>query len=83
MGTLQAARARGLRVPEDLSVAGFDDIDLAEATDPPLTTVRQPLQEMGRIAVTQLMRVLDGHEPEALHLELATTLVVRGSTGAA
>lgn len=82
VGTLQAARARGLRVPEDLSVAGFDDIDLAEATDPPLTTVRQPLQEMGRIAVTQLMRVLDGHEPEALHLELATTLVTRGSTGA-
>ncbi|WP_211335768.1 LacI family DNA-binding transcriptional regulator [Lentzea flaviverrucosa] len=82
VGTLQAARERGLRVPEDLSVAGFDDIDLAEATDPGLTTVRQPLQEMGRIAVTQLMRVLDGHQPEALHIELATTLVVRGSTAA-
>lgn len=80
VGTLQAARERGLRVPEDLSVAGFDDIDLAEATNPRLTTVRQPLQEMGRIAVTQLMRVLDGHQPEALHLELATTLVVRDST---
>ncbi|SEQ17809.1 transcriptional regulator, LacI family [Lentzea albida] len=82
VGTLQAARERGLRVPEDLSVAGFDDIDLAEATSPPLTTVRQPLQEMGRIAVTQLMRVLDGHQPEALHIELATTLVVRESTAA-
>ena len=82
VGTLQAARERGLRVPEDLSVAGFDDIDLAEATNPALTTVRQPLQEMGRIAVTQLMRVLDGHQPEALHLELATTLVVRDSTAA-
>ncbi|MDX8029176.1 LacI family DNA-binding transcriptional regulator [Lentzea sp. BCCO 10_0856] len=82
VGTLQAARERGLRVPEDLSVAGFDDIDLAEATDPRLTTVRQPLQEMGRIAVAQLMRVLDGHRPEALHIELATTLIVRDSTAA-
>lgn len=63
-------------------VAGFDDIDLSEATDPPLTTVRQPLQEMGRIAVTQLMRVLDGHQPEALHIELATSLVIRSSTAA-
>lgn len=80
VGTLQAARERGLRVPADLAIAGFDDIDLSRATDPPLTTVRQPLQEMGRIAVTQLMRVLDGHQPEALHIELATTLVVRDST---
>jgi LacI family transcriptional regulator len=80
VGTLQAARERGLRVPEDLSIAGFDDIDLSQATDPPLTTVRQPLQEMGSIAVTHLMRVLDGHRPEALHIELATTLVVRAST---
>lgn len=82
VGTMQAARERGLRVPEDLSIVGFDDIDLSEATDPPLTTVRQPLQEMGSIAVTQLMRMLDGHRPEALHIELATTLVVRGSTAA-
>jgi LacI family transcriptional regulator len=81
IGTLQAARERGLRVPEDLSIAGFDDIDLSRVTDPPLTTVRQPLREMGRIAVTQLMRMLDGHQPEALHIELATTLVVRDSTG--
>ncbi|PSL56006.1 LacI family transcriptional regulator [Saccharothrix carnea] len=81
VGALQAAHDRGLRVPEDLSVAGFDDIDLSRATRPALTTVRQPLQEMGRIAVTQLMRVLDGHRPEALHLELSTTLVVRDSTG--
>ncbi|MEU7476787.1 substrate-binding domain-containing protein [Lentzea sp. NPDC042327] len=83
VGTMQAARSLGLRVPEDLSVAGFDDIDLSEATDPPLTTVRQPLQEMGSIAVTQLMRMLDGHRSEALHIELATSLVVRGSTASA
>ncbi|MFD7659249.1 LacI family DNA-binding transcriptional regulator [Actinosynnema sp. NPDC059797] len=83
VGALHAAFDRGLRVPEDLSVAGFDDIDLSRATRPALTTVRQPLREMGRLAVTQLMRVLDGHRPEALHLELSTTLVVRGSTGPA
>ncbi|HEX6341147.1 LacI family DNA-binding transcriptional regulator [Umezawaea sp.] len=81
VGALRAAHDRGLRVPEDLSVAGFDDIDLSRATRPALTTVRQPLQEMGRLAVTQLGRVLDGHRPEALHLELSTTLVVRDSTG--
>jgi LacI family transcriptional regulator len=81
VGALHAARERGLRVPADLSVAGFDDIDLSRATVPALTTVRQPLREMGRLAVSQLTRVLDGHQPEALHLELSTTLVVRASTG--
>ncbi|GAA0583790.1 LacI family DNA-binding transcriptional regulator [Kribbella sandramycini] len=80
VGTYHAARARGLAIPADLSITGFDDIDLSAALDPPLTTVRQPLQEMGRIAVTQLMRFLDGHRPEALHLELATQLVIRAST---
>jgi LacI family transcriptional regulator len=81
VGVLDAAAARGLRVPEDLSVIGFDDIDVSRSTSPKLTTVRQPLQEMGRMAVTSLMRVLDGHEAEALHIELATELVVRNSTG--
>jgi len=83
VGVLQAATDRGLRVPEDLSVIGFDDIDVSRSTTPRLTTVRQPLQEMGRTAVTVLMRVLDGHRTEALHIELATELVVRASTGAA
>jgi LacI family transcriptional regulator len=68
-------------VPDDLSVAGFDDIDLAEATSPRLTTVRQPLQEMGRIAVSLLIRLLERHRLDALHVELATELIVRGSTG--
>lgn len=81
VGALQAAYERGLRVPEDLSVTGFDDLDLSHATRPTLTTVRQPLQEMGRLAVMLLMRLLARHELEALHIELATDLVVRGSTG--
>jgi LacI family transcriptional regulator len=83
VGALAVARARGLRIPEDLSIAGFDDIDLAQATTPALTTVRQPLREMGRMAVSLLNRLLDHHELEALHIELATELVVRDSTGPA
>src|SRR3984957_7318440 len=83
VGVMEVAAARGLRVPEDLSVAGFDDIDVSRATTPRLTTVRQPLQEMGRTAVTMLMRQLDGQAHEALSMELETRLVVRESTGPA
>ncbi len=83
VGAIAAASERGLRIPEDLSVAGFDDIDLAQATRPMLTTVRQPLQEMGRIAVSLLIRLLERQRLDALHIELATELVVRGSTGPA
>jgi LacI family transcriptional regulator len=81
VGALRAAAARGLRVPDDLSVAGFDDLELSRATTPQLTTVRQPLGEMGRIAVSLLVRLLERHKLDALHVELATELVVRGSTG--
>jgi LacI family transcriptional regulator len=81
VGVMEVAAARGLRVPLDLSVAGFDDIEVSRATTPRLTTVRQPLQEMGRTAVTMLMRQLDGHAHEALSMELETRLVVRESTG--
>jgi LacI family transcriptional regulator len=81
VGALAAASRRGLRVPQDLSVAGFDDIDLARAASPMLTTVRQPLQEMGRMAVSLLIRLLERQRLEALHVELATELVIRASTG--
>ncbi|GAB3941674.1 LacI family DNA-binding transcriptional regulator [Kribbella albertanoniae] len=80
VGALQAASAQGLSVPHDLSIAGFDDLDLSQATTPTLTTVRQPLAEMGRMAVSLLTRLLDRHTLEALHVELATELVIRGST---
>jgi LacI family transcriptional regulator len=83
VGALCAATERGLRVPDDLSIAGFDDIDVSRATQPMLTTVRQPLEEMGRMAVTLLMRLLERHAVEALHVSLATELIVRGSTGPA
>jgi LacI family transcriptional regulator len=80
IGTIQAARARGLRVPEDLSVAGFDDSEHASLITPSLTTVRQPLAEMGRTAVSLLRRLIDGQRVETLHVELGTRLVVRDST---
>jgi LacI family transcriptional regulator len=81
VGVYQAAAERGLRVPEDLSVTGFDDSEISRATAPMLTTVRQPLSEMGRIAVTMLVRLMEKQALDALHLELATELIVRGSTG--
>ena len=80
IGAIQAARARGIRVPEELSIVGFDDIEHAPIVTPALTTVRQPLAEMGRTAVSLLMRLLEGQRFETLHVELATRLVVRDST---
>ena len=82
IGAVQVARERGLRVPEDLSVVGFDDVEGATIVSPALTTVRQPLAEMGRTAVSLLTRLLEGHRVETLHVELGTRLVVRGSTAA-
>ncbi len=83
VGALRAAAERGLRVPQDLSIAGFDDSELSRSTTPTLTTVRQPLEEMGRMAVSLLMRTLERHTVDTLHIELATRLVVRDSTGPA
>ena len=80
IGAMQASQARGLRVPEDLSVVGFDDTAEAELVTPALTTVRQPPAEMGRMAVRLLMRLLGNQRLEAVHVELATRLMVRGST---
>ena len=80
IGALRVARERGIRVPEDLSVVGFDDSEIAAIVTPALTTVRQPLAEMGRMAVSLLMRILDNQRLEALHIELKTRLIVRAST---
>jgi LacI family transcriptional regulator, galactose operon repressor len=80
LGVLAAARDRHLRVPEDLSVVGFDDTYMAESAAPPLTTVRQPLREMGRLAVRTVLALAQGERPDTHHFELATTLIVREST---
>ncbi|GAA4054803.1 LacI family DNA-binding transcriptional regulator [Nonomuraea soli] len=83
MGAIQAARARGLRIPEDLSVVGFDDTEIATMTSPQLTTVRQPLRQMGVIAVRTALRLAAGERIESHHVELATELVIRGTAAAA
>ena len=82
IGVLRAAEARGLTVPDDLSVVGFDDSEQSGLVTPALTTVRQPLAEMGRMAVSLLLRLLDRQRVEAMNIELATRLVVRESTAA-
>ncbi|MEV4617866.1 substrate-binding domain-containing protein [Asanoa sp. NPDC049573] len=79
-GVIEAARVRGLRVPDDLSVVGFDDTDVARLASPPLTTVRQPLREMGGVAVRTALRLAAGEKLDSHHVELATALIVRGST---
>jgi LacI family transcriptional regulator len=93
VGVLRAAQARGLRIPEDISVVGFDDLDHAATVTPALTTVSQPLGEMGRVAVSLLIRLLE-REPQpiprlaserrrpeaAIGIELQTKLIVRSST---
>lgn len=82
VGALSAARARGLRIPEELSIVGFDDTVEAEIAYPPLTTVRQPLKELGRMAVDLLFRLMAEQWSEPLHVELATRLVTRSSVAA-
>jgi DNA-binding LacI/PurR family transcriptional regulator len=79
-GVAEAARVAGRRIPEDLSVVGFDDLPISRWFSPPLTTVRQPLADMGRIAAEMLLTMIDGREPHGRQVELATELVVRSST---
>jgi LacI family transcriptional regulator len=79
-GAIQALREEGLRSPKDVAVVGFDDVPQASHTDPPLTTVHQPLREMGVTAARALMGHFDGAPLVVEPLVLPTTLVVRGST---
>jgi DNA-binding LacI/PurR family transcriptional regulator len=84
IGAMSAARELGLRIPDDLSVVGFDDIDLAAHVDPPLTTVHQPIRQKGADAVRLLLAEVEQREanrPE--HLRLETRLIIRASTGTA
>jgi DNA-binding LacI/PurR family transcriptional regulator len=79
IGAMRAARRLGLRVPEDLEVIGFDDIPLAAASDPALTTVHQPIADKGRVATRLLIRELDKGGPGE-RIVLPTELLLRGST---
>jgi LacI family transcriptional regulator len=80
LGVCEAARQRGLRIPQDLSVVGFDDLPAARWVSPPLTTIRQPLAEMGRTAAEMLGDLIEGIPLRSNRVELTTELIVREST---
>jgi LacI family transcriptional regulator len=79
-GAMRALRSAGRRIPDDVAVVGFDDIPASAITHPPLTTVHQPLYEMGRVAAGMVMAAIGGEAIRA-RVELPTSLVVRASTG--
>jgi LacI family repressor for deo operon, udp, cdd, tsx, nupC, and nupG len=79
IGAMRAIRSRGLRVPQDISVAGFDDLFISADTNPPLTTVRQPKAHMGALAAETLLKVLAGQECR-LEVRVPGELVIREST---
>jgi len=82
VGAIKVLREAGLRVPEDVAVVGFDDIPLASMVEPPLTTVRQPIEQTGGMAVELLVSLLENPEEETVHrVVLPTELVIRASCG--
>ncbi len=83
LGVVRAARRDSLSVPEDVSIVGFDDSPLMSSTDPPLTTVRQPIESMGRSAVAVLVSQIGGAPVSSEEMLFEPELVVRGSTGPA
>jgi LacI family repressor for deo operon, udp, cdd, tsx, nupC, and nupG len=80
IGAMGAIKSKGFKVPQDISVIGFDDIRFSRYTDPPLTTVAQPKDELGREAMSMLIEMLRGTDVPARKRILPTQLVVRGST---
>jgi DNA-binding LacI/PurR family transcriptional regulator len=81
LGVMSALRRAGLRVPEDVAVVSYDDSPLALSTDPPLTSVRQPIEEMGREMARSLLHSISAGERIPRSVVLSTELVVRGSSG--
>src|SRR5205823_10728850 len=79
IATVAAARARGLSIPDDLSVIGFDNVPESALCEPPLTTIDQSVQRMGNEAVHMLIGLVDGRTDLATHVLLQTRLIVRGS----
>jgi LacI family transcriptional regulator len=80
MGVMDAVRNRELRIPDDISVVGFDNIPQSAMVYPPLTTVQQPLEQMGRVAAQMLIGILNDVEKDTNRIELPTELIVRSST---
>lgn len=83
IGAVQGFKSAGLRIPNDISVAGFDNIDFAAFCDPPLTTIAQPAEEFGRTAVNLLVDILEGKIKKAPKVIMPFELILRKSTGRA
>ena len=83
LGVLQECRERGLHVPRDISIVGFDDIAFAALSNPPLTTVRLPREELGRKAVEALLASVGDSDRQGVEINIPTHLVLRESTGRA
>ncbi|CAN5143646.1 LacI family DNA-binding transcriptional regulator [soil metagenome] len=83
LGVLRSLRAHGLSCPGDVSVVGFNDIEFAQDSNPPLTTVRVPMQEMGAEAARTLLEAIEAKALEPVTVRLPVSLIVRGSTGPA
>ena len=81
IGAIRAIREEGLQIPSDISVVGFDDIPWAAFHTPSLTTVRQPLDKMGKIAADTIVRMIEGEKEQPSQIAIEPTLVVRESTG--
>lgn len=82
VGAMQAIREAGLRIPEDIAIIGVDDIDVASRAEPPLTTIRQPVEQKGAYAARLLVDLIEGRLESPQHIVLPTQLVVRQSCGA-
>ncbi|GAB3986781.1 hypothetical protein GCM10027615_79810 [Plantactinospora veratri] len=80
LGVYEAARRAGVRIPDELSVVGFDDLSFTRWSGPPMTTIRQPLEQMGVTAARMIIDLAAGHSLDQHRVELATELVVREST---
>ena len=82
VGALRAARSLGLRIPDDVALVGFDDLDWTTLVQPPVTVVRQPVADLGRVAGERLLRRLEGDAGPPNRIRLDANLIVRGSCGA-
>ena len=82
-GAIDAIASRGLKVPADISVVGFDDISTASHVFPRLTTMHQPYEALAERAVHEVVEMIEGRPPAAARIAFATELVVRDSTGPA
>ncbi|MFK4997084.1 substrate-binding domain-containing protein [Bacillus sp. N9] len=81
IGAIKAAKASGLRVPEDIAVVGFDNIQFASIFEPGITTIAQPMAEMGSKAMELLLGTMEGQDVKKERIMLRTNLVVRESCG--